>query len=510
MEAVPEAPIANAGELVAGKYLVERVIGEGGMGVVVAAMHQELGERVALKFLRRTALSNAEIVGRFRNEARAAARLKSDHIARVLDVGQHGDCPFMVMEFLDGDDLSKRLQSGPVDREDAVDFAIQACEGLAEAHSREIVHRDIKPENLFLVEHSGIKTVKILDFGISKAALSGTANNFQTSSIMGSPVYMSPEQLRSTRDVDLRTDIWSIGAVLFELLSGTTPFPSDVTLTELVASITLSPPRDLAAVRADIPAELADVVMRCLAKAPQSRWQNTGELACALLPWAPRRSHTVAERAVTRLKAAGIPIDTGDVQVPSYRPSAAGNSTTGPVSDPHARTTPAVIAPPGVSTSSSSSPVRSAPPRMSSTTGEPVSTGSPTDAPLAPQPKKNPLVFGAVVAAIALALGVVAFVKFKPAPAVDKTAHAATPPTAAAPESIDIVLRGDPRETRFTIDDGQPLENPYVGKAKRDGSTHVIHAHAPGYKDKTREVTFDSNVSIGLLLQKDPKATPPK
>jgi serine/threonine-protein kinase len=497
---VAEPPIANSGDLIAGKYLVERLIGEGGMGVVVVAMHQELGERVALKFLRRSALSNSEIVSRFRNEARAAARLKSDHIARVLDVGQHGDLPFMIMEYLEGADLSKRIQAGPIPLEDALDFAIQACEGLAEAHAHNIIHRDIKPENLFLVEHHGIKTVKILDFGISKAALEGSGNNFQTSSIMGSPVYMSPEQLRSTRDVDRRADVWALGAVLFELLSGTTPFPSDVTLTELIAAIALTPPRDLADLQPNVPPELAQVVMRCLAKAPQQRWQNTAELAVALLQWAPRRSHAVAERAVTRCKAAGIEVATGNVQLPSYRPpgatsdpqmSSAAPSDRRSSSDPNhfARTTPAV-----------SSPFITG----NSTTNDPVST-APTIPP--PGSSKNSFVFAAVVGAIALALGGIAFVRFKPTPRAEAPAQAATiATTPAAPDTVDIVLRAEPRETRFTIDEGEPLENPYVGKAKRDNSTHVIHAKAPGYKDKTREVTFDANVTIGLLLQKDAKA----
>ena len=198
-------PEVRSGGVVSGKFRIDRVLGEGGMGVVVLATHLQLDEPVALKFLRAEAVAESEALARFLREAKAAAKLKSEHVARVLDVAVTDEgSPYIVMEYLQGSDLSKTVQtSGPLDVQSAAEYVIQACEGLAEAHSRGIVHRDIKPENLFLVDRGeGWKTVKILDFGISKIAAPPGMSNVSTRSIMGSPCYMSPEQLRSTASVD--------------------------------------------------------------------------------------------------------------------------------------------------------------------------------------------------------------------------------------------------------------------------------------------------------------------
>src|SRR5882672_4145938 len=204
----PTSPLlVRAGTVVAGKFRVERILAEGGMGVVVAATHIQLDRPVALKFLRADISSNLEALARFTREAKAAAQLKSEHVAHVLDVGVTDDgTPYMVMEYLEGLSLYRVLQThGPLGITSATEYAIQACEGLAEAHSRGIVHRDIKPDNLFLIERApGWRAVKILDFGISKYALGG--GNLATGVIMGSPCYMSPEQLRSTASVDHRAD----------------------------------------------------------------------------------------------------------------------------------------------------------------------------------------------------------------------------------------------------------------------------------------------------------------
>ncbi|MEI7892865.1 MAG: serine/threonine-protein kinase [Myxococcales bacterium] len=308
--------LVRTGEVVAGKYRIDRVIGSGGMGVVVQATHLQLDERVALKFLRPEAMLRPDIALRFDREARAAAKLKSEHVARVFDVGRRDDgVPYIVMEYLEGHDLADvlRLQSMlPV--EEAVEYTIQACEGLAEAHARGIVHRDIKPENLFLVERAlNWRMVKILDFGISKAALGADALNV-TTSIVGTPYYMSPEQLRSSRTVDHRTDIWSLGVVLFELLTGTTAFTS-AEFADLVVEILERSPKALCDFREDIPAELEAVLLRCLEKDRSARFQSVAELALALMPFGPRRSRVLVERATELSRAAGLLSD-GGLQVP--------------------------------------------------------------------------------------------------------------------------------------------------------------------------------------------------
>src|SRR5512132_1665322 len=205
------------GEVLAGKYRVERILGKGGMGVVVAAMHLQLGQRVAIKSLLEDATQ--ETVSRFIREARAAVRLKSEHTARVLDVGDLPDgAPYMVMEYLDGNDLSHLLRSGgALPTADAVLYVLHACEAMAEAHSIGIIHRDLKPANLFLTRGAdGAPTIKVLDFGISKLMHEQQGEDevqlTRTSALLGSPLYMSPEQLRSAREATVQSDIWSLGA----------------------------------------------------------------------------------------------------------------------------------------------------------------------------------------------------------------------------------------------------------------------------------------------------------
>jgi serine/threonine-protein kinase len=236
-------------------------------------------------------------------EAQAAAKLKSDHVARVLDTDVTEDgMPFIVMEYLQGEDLGRIVRStGPLDATSAAEYIIQACEGLSEAHARTIIHRDIKPDNLFLVRRSeGWRIIKILDFGISKAALgrSPGAANISTQGMMGSPCYMSPEQLRSTATVDHRTDIWSLGATLFELLTGRTAYDANRTLPELVAAILEQAPPSLSDIAPGTPADLSAVVGRCLAHDREARFLTAADLALALLPFAPKRARASVERAL--------------------------------------------------------------------------------------------------------------------------------------------------------------------------------------------------------------------
>ncbi|HWA77755.1 MAG TPA: serine/threonine-protein kinase [Polyangiaceae bacterium] len=300
----PEA--ARIGEVLAGKYRIERVLGQGGMGVVVAATHLQLDERVALKFLLPEALANPEIVARFAREARAAVKIKSEHVARVTDVGTlETGSPYMVMEYLHGSDLGGLVhERGQLPIEDAVDFILQASEAIAEAHALGIIHRDLKPANLFHTRRAdGSACIKVLDFGISK--VTGLANSgsdlsmTRTSTVMGSPLYMSPEQMASSRDVDVRTDIWALGVILYELLAGQVPFVAD-TMPQLCAMILQQPPPPLRNRRPDAPEGLQNVISRCLEKDPARRYANMGAFAGALLPYASRSGRTSVER-VTRL-----------------------------------------------------------------------------------------------------------------------------------------------------------------------------------------------------------------
>ncbi|WP_437322348.1 serine/threonine-protein kinase [Sorangium sp. So ce394] len=283
------APVAQPGELIAAKYRVERVVAIGGMGVVLAARNEDLDQQVAIKILRQDALSNQEAVARFLREARTAARLQGEHVARVFDVGTtESGVPFMVMEFLSGLDLQQVIEThGPLSIQDAVDYVLQALEAVAEAHAAGVVHRDIKPSNLFLAEHpDGTRHIKVLDFGISKGqGLDSPAEPGLTSTkqVMGSPGYMSPEQMMAPRTVDGRADVWSFGVLLYTLVTGEPPFQGE-TVAAVMANILHQPVPRLRDKRSDAPAMLERIVARCLERDVSARYANVGKLAQALEP----------------------------------------------------------------------------------------------------------------------------------------------------------------------------------------------------------------------------------
>jgi serine/threonine protein kinase len=297
----------SVGSVVAEKFRLDEVVGSGGMGVVFKAWHLELEEHVALKFLLPSRAADRELRQRFALEAKAAAKLRGEHVVRVHDVGTlHGDVPYIVMEYLEGRTVGAMLRErGPLPVELACELTIQACEALAEAHARGIVHRDVKPENLVVtLGHDETPLLRMVDFGISKVALAldpGRTNPGGT--VLGTPYYMSPEQLDGVVDVDGRTDIWSLGAVLFEMLAGRKPF-SGQSFAALASEILTQPPRQLRKLRFDAPEELEAVVSRCLAKRPGDRFATVAELAAALEPFAPVEARAVAERAV-RIVASG-------------------------------------------------------------------------------------------------------------------------------------------------------------------------------------------------------------
>jgi serine/threonine-protein kinase len=300
------------GDVLAGKYSVDRVIGSGGMGVVVAAVHVDLYERVALKFLLPEAMQNEEAVARVSREARAAFKIKSEHVGRVIDVGQlEGGVPYMVMEYLEGGDLDSVIQErGALPVKDAVDYILQACEAVAEAHTLGIIHRDLKPANLFLTRRrDGSPCIKVLDFGLSKVGVQVEprrkgASMTGTRQMLGSPLYMSPEQMISPRDVDVRSDIWALGAILFELMTGSPPFVGE-SLPELRSRVLGGSQLSLNSFRPEAPKELEAVIARCLQKDRAARFANIADLAIALVPFGPPRGRMSAERIARMIEASG-------------------------------------------------------------------------------------------------------------------------------------------------------------------------------------------------------------
>jgi serine/threonine protein kinase len=276
------------GTVIDGKYRVDTVLGRGAMGVVVAATHQELREKVALKFLYVRTDNGSDFRARFRREAQVSAKLKNEHITRVIDIGTWREhALFMVMEHLTGTDLRKVTRNFgalPVDR--AVDDLIQVCEGMAEAHAHGIIHRDLKPSNLFVTKRpDGTDLIKILDFGISKwSAQEGEVDDLtQTGVVLGSPKYMSPEQLFGSGAVDMRADVWSIGAIFYELLVGRPPFDFP-TLTRICAELSSDrPPPNMREQRPDLPAALDEVVQHALQRDRDLRIANVADLAGVIL-----------------------------------------------------------------------------------------------------------------------------------------------------------------------------------------------------------------------------------
>jgi serine/threonine-protein kinase len=313
----PEVAPVQEGEILDGKYRVDRVLGVGGMGIVVAATHVALNQRVAIKFLLPAALGNPQTIERFAREARAAVQIQSEHVARVIDVGTlPTGSPYMVMEFLEGSDLADAVEKGgPMPIAQAVGYVLQACEALAEAHALGIVHRDLKPANLFLARRAGRDSiVKVLDFGISKTSEKGPSGLTQTSAVMGSPYYMAPEQMMSSKDVDARSDIWALGIILYELLTGAPPFAAD-TMAEIVFMVTQRDPPPLGTKRADVPPQLATVIERCLSREPAQRYVNVAKLAAALAPFGPPRSEISVER-ISRVLGASVPPSGGEPNSP--------------------------------------------------------------------------------------------------------------------------------------------------------------------------------------------------
>lgn len=301
-EGEPSVPF-QPGEFIADKYRVERLLGAGGMGVVVEATHVDLERKVAVKLIRAELAKEPSVTERLKLEARAAAKIQSEHVGKVLDVGTlPSGAPYIVMEYLEGQDLCQVLETrGALRVTQAIDYVMQACEALAEAHAAQIVHRDLKPENLFVARQpDGSSIIKVLDFGISKQLGGGERRQLTNpSTAVGSPRYMAPEQMQGG-NVDVRADIWSLGAILYECLSNVAAFDSE-TLPGICAQVLGQEPRQLRDLAPHVPDRLAAVIMRCLIKAREQRFQDVAQLADALAPFGTDRADLSRRRIAALL-----------------------------------------------------------------------------------------------------------------------------------------------------------------------------------------------------------------
>jgi serine/threonine protein kinase len=322
----------------ADKYQVEGELGFGAAGVVIGARHRVLDQRVAIKFLL-SGKENTEAVARFLREARTASRIRNEHVVRVIDASTLASgIPYLVMEYLDGIDLERMLHQSPhrqLPIADAIDLILQTGEALAECHCAGIVHRDLKPSNLFCVHGAdGLPMIKVLDFGIAKLGTTtiesdpperAAAAGVLPRRVFGSPAYMSPEQFESSTDVDLRSDIWAIGVLLYEFVTGELPF-QETSIYRIRKRVTEEKPRPIRELRRDSPADLWSVILKCMEKDPNQRYSNLADLAKALRPFAsPRAQHSVA-RIVRTIESPG-----SDTAALSLHSTASGRSSISPI-----------------------------------------------------------------------------------------------------------------------------------------------------------------------------------
>ncbi len=300
-------PIA-VGDVVATKYRVEAILGRGGMGLVMSAKHLQLEERVAIKFLLPVAAFNPELRERFLREARVSAKLRCENVAHVVDIGMlDNGSPYMVMEYLSGSDLRRILmEQGPFPVAKAVEYIVQACLGVAEAHSYGVIHRDLKSSNLFLTRRpDGSELIKVLDFGISKAlGMEEASQDLTTTGVtLGSPRYMSPEQLSNSTSVDFRSDVWSLATILYELLAGDVPFAGQSPARTCALVLGERPARPLTTKRSDVSPALEKAIFRALERNRAERTPNVAAFADDIVQATKDVSDPLLELCVQRIYA---------------------------------------------------------------------------------------------------------------------------------------------------------------------------------------------------------------
>lgn len=429
----------QTGDVLLGKYRVERVLGQGGMGIVVAARHMHLGELFAIKMLLPEAMAHAEAVERFLREARASAKLKGEHVARVHDVGSlENGMPYMVLEHLDGQDLKKVVKSrGGLPLDEAALYVYQACEAVSEAHANGIVHRDLKPANLFLIRRpNGSPCVKVLDFGISKELDPTNQMNSdltRTGAFMGSPLYMSPEQMANIKAADIRTDIWALGVILYELAVGHVPFMAQA-VTELVTKVLTTSPIPPSQARPGIPTAFDAIVFKCLEKRPEHRFQSVQELMAQLLPYVQLVAQPLAQARPPMASASAISLHTAPPTIASGPPNTSDYSGTLVMAGPSTAPIPSPAPPMHVA---SMQPAGHAAP-------DPVTAGAWGQTNALPTGKKSKtglIVGGVAIAAVGL-VGVI-FAATRSTPEVSATN--ANPTITAKPAAPDAVKVETPK-----------------------------------------------------------------
>jgi len=456
-----------SGREIEGKYRVGRMLGRGGMGAVYEAENLALGKRVALKFLDAQAAQDTDGVQRFMREARAASTIESAHIVQVFDVGEVDDGrPYLVMELLRGETLSARLQrEGRLSPTETVHLAVQMLRGLHRAHEHGIVHRDLKPENVFLVETDGDPVfVKIVDFGISK--ITRRSGKLEPGSItregvvLGTPFYMAPEQAQALADLDERADLWSVGAILYECLSGHRPFAGE-TYEQVIISICTSRPDELASAAQSVPRALSDVIMQALRRDRSKRFESAKAFLSAL-------------QVATPDLVGAVP--------PSFDPSSRARAK--PL--PEARRGPGTDATWSSAGSAAAEPDSGASPQRMGRKGKLALVGITT-----------------ALVAFALTFGIAAGLRSSEAPAVDSQ----PPPAPQPPEAGSVHIETNAPAAVIEVE-GEPIDDATLRGLP--GEQRRIRVAAPGFRPHEDTVRISEGVRVvRIALRPAPSAAPP-
>ncbi len=561
-------PDPRIGQIVQERYRIVRKLGEGGMGAVYEGEHLLIRRRVAIKCLHPQLASSPAVVKRFHNEAIAATSIGHPNIVEVTDMGRFEDGTFyMVLEFLEGrdfDDLIGREGAQPIGR--VVHILSQVCDALRAAHAKGIVHRDLKPENIFLIEREGDPYfAKVVDFGIAKFKEDDNHKLTQTGQAMGTPYYMSPEQIAGQKDVDERTDIYALGVILFHALTAAFPFHAE-SFPMLVVQICQTPPKSIRAMRPDIPEPLAAVIERMLAKTPAERYASAAEVKQALAPFrglsgAPpvaQGTYDGPHRSGVRtadMSPAGHGAATSPVGVlPTHPPVPVVHASPAPPSFP--MTTPGSLdarasiptATPagGVAHASQPGVDTSIPAAMGHVSQPGAATSIPTATPggmahvsqpgvdasagglahvsdpalrasapsavayAAPAPSKLPMVvaLGAIVMALAVVGAFVALQLGGQSAVEAARPEPAAPPAPAAEPMVHVFIETVPSSAELALD-GEPIANPFDGELPQTSETRTLEARAEGYQPLTRQLRLRYPQRVRLELERVPEPPPP-
>jgi len=440
------------GALIGGKYRIERPLAKGGMGSVWVARHEQLGSTVALKFLDASFAASAAHRARFEREARAAANLKSPHVVHVGDYGFEGDAPYLVMELLEGEDLGQRLHRlGRMSVRDTAKVLVQVGKALKKAHEAGFAHRDLKPANLFIARVDDDEVVKILDFGIAKDQHAAAGDATRTGEVIGSPHYMSPEQVRAEKDLDHRTDLWSLGIILFRMLTGALPFPGDQ-LGPVLAKILTEPLPVATQIAPDLPPSMDGFFTRALARDKNQRFQTVAEMVDGFL---------AAAGGKEAFPSMSMSLGTGPLQGPAgtavWLPGQSQTGSHGPLmgSGPQTGAPMGSITGSGPQTGS----VASMTGPQTGSTGGLVSTGAPM--PKSGGPGAAVAIVAVLVAAVGLGLGAFFFFRSSPpAGAASDPAPSTATTTAAVIVQPSSVVPATPSETPTTTAATDPTAAP--------------------------------------------------